>query len=117
MSEGATYAPSPTDIAWAAGLFEGEGAIVQRGRRHGVYTYLQVKMSDRDTVEHFARIVGCGTVREAGWEQSVRGTKLLFVWQTGAWADVQRIINDFLPYFMLRRRKRAVKALNEDVRA
>lgn len=116
MDEGAVTAPSPTDIAWAAGLFEGEGAIIQRQRPRGKYTYLSLKMSDRDTVERFRNIVDCGNVREAGWEQSVRGTKMLFVWQTGAWSDVNRIIDLFFPYLMMRRRRRAVTAISEDPR-
>lgn len=42
------------DEAWAAGLFDGEGSVGA--------DRLQLKMVDRETVERFRDVVGCGTV-------------------------------------------------------
>jgi hypothetical protein len=43
------------DIAWAAGLFEGEGSIVisREGR-----VALQVHMTDEDVMRHLAEVLG-----------------------------------------------------------
>lgn len=47
-----------SEIAWAAGLFDGEGtATICRGRPR-----LAVQMSDRECVSRFAQAMGCGFV-------------------------------------------------------
>ncbi len=47
--------PSPTDIAWAAGLFEGEGCLHRHKRGYGA---LFLAMTDEDIVRRFAAIFG-----------------------------------------------------------
>jgi hypothetical protein len=51
--------PSDTDIAWAAGMFEGEGSM-------GVYGHnaprLTVTMKDLGVLKRFQKIVGVGTL-------------------------------------------------------
>lgn len=55
-------------LAWAAGLFEGEGCISvggsrsRRGGRNRTYMLLSLKMTDEDVVRHFAEVVGHGRV-------------------------------------------------------
>jgi hypothetical protein len=46
------------EIAWAAGLFEGEGSITGSGGRLDV----RVKMTDEPVVRHFAKVMDCGRV-------------------------------------------------------
>jgi hypothetical protein len=46
--------PSTAEIAWAAGLFEGEGTIVIDARR----VRLTVRMTDEDVLTHFRDVVG-----------------------------------------------------------
>lgn len=46
--------PAETDLAWAAGLFEGEGSITCSGRA----PRLQLKMTDPEPVERFCEILG-----------------------------------------------------------
>jgi hypothetical protein len=46
------------EIAWAAGLFEGEGSITHvRGR-----TQLRIQMADPEVLERFLEIVGVGKI-------------------------------------------------------
>jgi len=46
------------DIAWLAGLIEGEGCISWNGKRDGYGTpQIQVSMSDRDVVERMATLL------------------------------------------------------------
>lgn len=49
-------APTEAEIAWAAGLFEGEGTITTSGGR----PRLALKMTDVEPVQRFAEIVGYG---------------------------------------------------------
>lgn len=89
-------------IAWAAGLFEGEGSFSICN--HGVR--MQLTMNDKDVVEKFAQVVGCGTLckdcrkflRAPGWR-----------WQTGQAKEVFRLISLFRPYLGSRRLKRAAE--------
>jgi hypothetical protein len=52
------------EIAWAAGLFEGEGTIVIAGNNgiKGCRIQLAVEMVDEDVVRKFARIAGFGSI-------------------------------------------------------
>ncbi len=63
--------PSPTDVAWAAGLFDGEGCVgVYANHNHmpwGSKKYwvlvARLSMVDREAVERFYSIVGVGRIR------------------------------------------------------
>lgn len=51
------------EVAWAAGLFEGEGSI-WIARSHGnSYPRITVASNDTDVLEKFQRIIGCGRIR------------------------------------------------------
>jgi hypothetical protein len=54
---------SEVDIAWAAGLFEGEGSLSIARRRERGYPLFRVSSNDKDVLERFAAIIGCGHVR------------------------------------------------------
>lgn len=53
-----------TDLAWAAGIFEGEGCFSGQfdSRRSIYYPRASVSMTDFDVVDRFARIVGFGAL-------------------------------------------------------
>lgn len=54
------------DMAWAAGLFEGEGSAYIRGggrTSERIYLSLEIHMTDEDVVRRFGEVVGFGTVR------------------------------------------------------
>lgn len=76
------------DIAWAAGLFEGEGTVVVQWSTRSPRKYVQlvIAMTDEDVVREFARVVGgVGSVngprmngklgRKPIWKWSAAGTK------------------------------------------
>lgn len=93
-------------IAWAAGLFEGEGSILCPS---GHYQRLRLGMTDEDVVRRFQAIAGCGTVRRA--QPRAAGWRPLFVWQVSDRGNVSRLLGLWLPYFGGRRAERAVEAL------
>jgi hypothetical protein len=55
----------PLEVAWAAGLFEGEGSFHthrHRSANEHVYARATLAMTDEDVVRRFHRIVGVGKV-------------------------------------------------------
>lgn len=55
------------DLAWAAGFFEGEGCVraAQDKQNKSLWegrTYFDVSQSDREMLDRFQRIFGCGKV-------------------------------------------------------
>jgi hypothetical protein len=93
-------------IAWAAGLFEGEGCITWKTRRGKLYPYVYMSMTDKDVMEKFANLFGL-TLRirtrgEAHWKDQWR-------FETGAKHKVRELLSAMLPFFGERR---AYKALN-----
>ena len=98
------------DIAWAAGLFEGEGTIsVPPGRPRSVV--LKVDMTDRDVLERFTRIVGVSHVRATHSSNPLRGSKPQWRWFASSSTDVLRILRMFLPYLGERRTAKAQEAI------
>ena len=70
------------ELAWAAGIFEGEGTIVANGRTFR----LVVKMTDRDVVEHFAAVMGGRVLGPYDAHDGVR--KPAYVWMAHGVAAV-----------------------------
>jgi len=99
---------SPYDLAWAAGLFEGEGSISFSGSRNGVH--LQLSMTDKDVIDKFARVVGAGKV----YGPEVRGPshwKSIYHWSLRHSYEVSRIIRMLIPFLGERRAAKAHEAL------
>ena len=108
------------DIAWAVGLFEGEGCIgIWKTQKDHVLPLIRltVAMTDRDVVERFCRIVECGrvspekTLRQP--TKSGRPRKPVHVWQISNRADVERLLLAFRPWLGARRSAKADEVLAE----
>jgi hypothetical protein len=105
-------------IAWAAGLFEGEGCInygvgrVASGRPR-TRRRLNLEMKDEDVVRRFADIVDAGTVRVSRRRNRVNREHhhTIYIWECGRWADTERILHAFLPYLGARRAAKARELL------
>jgi hypothetical protein len=107
-------APSATELAWAAGLFEGEGCLSSspRGkRRNGVQ--LRLGSTDLDVVQRFAEVVACGTIQPPRkWSGEHRKHwKPLHDWCLYDAASVAYVIEMLLPWFGERRRAKALEVL------
>lgn len=86
-----------TDIAWAAGLFDGEGSIKAHTRANG-YTAITmaVAMTDEESVARFAEIVG-----ENDYSEITRTTKTgkrVFRWSVCSDEKVRRVLDLLDPY-------------------
>lgn len=106
---------NPIEIAWAAGLFEGEGCITMRTKNWSSKGYgqarLKLVMTDEDVVRKFSAIIGIGTVRESDREVK-RGYKMQWEWCIGSRAGVSAVLELLYPYLGQRRRNRADEILH-----
>lgn len=95
---------SETDIAWAAGLFEGEGHLTIRHRGNNWRSTFEmgVTSTDHDVVERFAAIVQCGNVRR---RETRNGWKTQYVWTCGG-TKARTLADRFRPYLGARRTAR-----------
>ena len=68
------YMATREELAWAAGLFDGEGSINATSS-----IVVQLGMTDVESVHRFAGIVGVGRI--GPWRMTQKSTKPLRVWQ------------------------------------
>lgn len=102
--------PSREDVAWAAGLFEGEGNIsgyakARRGFR------LALWMTDADVVKRFSDIVQVGSFGGPYNYPSAPNSKPLYRWRTGSFEHGQYVLAMLWPYLGIRRKQRAREVL------
>ncbi len=99
--------PIPEQIAWAAGIFEGEGCIHFQSVN---CVSLTIHMTDEDILRRFAEVVGAGSIHPVH-APSRSGSKPIFRWDTANSRDVRRILEYLVPWFGVRRGLRATAAL------
>lgn len=99
------------DIAWAAGIIEGEGSIICtkiKSRKDSYRVCISVTMSDKDVVEKLHKILSVGTVTFRKAQPS--GNKDLWVWavqnQAGCYSVALKIADH-----MGLRRSEAIKSM------
>jgi hypothetical protein len=98
-------------IAWAAGLFEGEGCISYANKTH--CARMSLAMTDKDVVDRFHELVGVGQRHEKHHTRpGHEHFQTQYVWYCSSIGDVRHVVALFLPYFGDRRRKRAMDVLD-----
>jgi hypothetical protein len=99
-----------SDVAWAAGFFEGEGSIspsTRRGRIEGMSVSLG--STDYDVIERFSKIWGCGSL--CGPYQ--RGThKPIWHFRIHNFDDAKTMLERMYPHLGQRRSARIDEVLN-----
>lgn len=107
------------EIAWAAGLFEGEGCFTTSSKNSRGYSYRNwvcfLGSTDEDIVKRFFQIVGVGRIYEQTKHRNglSLGTKPFFRWQTQSRNDFRFIAKIFTPYLGERRLARVTELLAE----
>jgi hypothetical protein len=95
--------PTPgEEIAWAAGLFEGEGCITITGGQ----PYMRLNSTDEDTPRRFCEIVGAGKVYGPYSRPPPR--KAVWIWVAYG-IDAMLTVQLLAPWFGERRRARATE--------
>lgn len=104
--------------AWAAGLFEGEGCFSLHkyvAKKTGVlyvYAFAQLKMTDKDVVYHFTKVIGFGKIRFV--DRSREGKrKNAWEWKCRGVRDMTLLIKLIGPFLGSRRKKRAEDVMRE----
>lgn len=99
-----------TIIAWAAGLFEGEGSVflVKQKRNGKVYEYtrMELKMTDEDVVIKFKETLGVGHIN---FKPSTNHWKDAWCWQLTNKEECRQVIDKFWPYLGKRRRAKILE--------
>src|SRR3954453_18258073 len=96
---------SAIEVAWVAGLFEGEGCIVHRRQ---AAAELILGTTDEDVAERLHRIMGCGTLNV---EVRQAPHRTLYRWSLCEGSAITEVLTALLPYFGERRRQRALDTL------
>lgn len=93
------------EIAWAAGLFEGEGCIsVQRAGIKSKYNQVRLLLSstDKDVIDRFGSYFG-GNITVKDRSKNLLSRKPLWEWSLGGRKDVARVLGLIGPYLGERR--------------
>lgn len=99
-------------VAWAAGLFEGEGYMTggrPPSRPNRVQVVVGLAMKDRDIVERFAAVAGCGSISER--PPAKENWSLIFDWRVSEAEKVRDVVSLLLPFMGERRRAKADEVL------
>jgi hypothetical protein len=94
-------------LAWAAGLFEGEGCFGTYRRKAQRIVLASLAMTDGDVVRRFVAIVGVGEVH--GPRQRREGEQPLYEWAVKAAPDVLKVIELLSPWLGVRRAAKALE--------
>ena len=100
----------PYDVAYAAGLFEGEGSVVIEKRRGGRTTpglRLQIAMADLEPLQRIQATLG-GTITGPAYRV---GSKPMYRWRLSSILDVLRAIDALSPWLSPRRLARIEEML------
>jgi hypothetical protein len=111
---------SPEAIAYAVGLFEGEGTVglMRYGKRDHAYLRIEFQMTDREPLEMFRHAIGqTGGVkgpykRHPDPRVGIQGRKDTYrVTVRGGFAVQRRVLEAFWPFLSPRRRDQVSRAI------
>jgi hypothetical protein len=98
---------SSEEIAWAAGLFEGEGCISHMQRGSGLDLQIALAMTDEEVVRRFDAVVDRGRVYGPYLPPS-HGSRRKQFWRWAARGDTAHDVLDLIgPWLMSRRSEQA----------
>jgi hypothetical protein len=109
--------PNREELAYAGGLFEGEGYFTMVTKHPGhPAPHAGIEMTDREPLERFARAVGFGTVHGPGINRGPDGLlkKPRYTWKVGTLEKTQALTAMLWPWLGPRRRARAAEVLRAD---
>ncbi len=103
-------------VAWAAGLFEGEGCITLSPQKSGGYQRsLTMVSTDRDVIDRFRAVFGVGSIRPRLGRDPRH--KQQWQWRVDRWEDLEPTLRLMLPFFGERRRTKALELLAHPTRS
>ncbi len=111
-----------TELAWAAGFFDGEGCIdiwKSKGRKptwsdHRTFRVQVGQSGDRDTLDRFVKAVGCGTVYgpySAGGTKAHHKPRFVLIYSSVEMAYA--VMNQLWPYLCEPKKRQALMVLDK----
>lgn len=98
---------SRESLAWAAGLFEGEGSIITARNQFTV----RMGMTDKDVVDRMHQTIGLGTIRGPYINTSGHNKKPMYFWCVNSSPQSYAVLVAMWPWLGERRRQRAAEAI------
>ncbi len=95
-------APLLVDLAWLAGLVEGEGSFYLHNRKDYPSVLFQISMSDEDVIRRAQKVlggIGSISIKKPG----PRSVKPQWQWRVMAQAEVAWVMDLLYPFMGLRR--------------
>jgi len=99
----------PAEGAWLAGILEGEGSFISKGRPR-----IQVAMTDQDIITRLAELTGVGRVHQVRRQRPHH--KDAWLWAVSRPVHVEHIIRLVLPWLGQRRTVAAKEVLSQIAR-
>lgn len=102
----------PVMVAWAAGLYEGEGTAMAKPYRHrkrGHSAYVRIKMTDIEPLQMFHEVIGFGLFN--GPYEGVN--KPCWEWSSNGWEGMETVLELFRPFLSPRRIEQLEGALEK----
>jgi hypothetical protein len=109
MKEEHLYFPSHSEVAYCAGLFEGEGCILTTKQGWPV---IAIVMTDREPLEQFERYMG-GAIAPTPKTPRQPHHKIQYSYRAYSWRDVIRIGEQLYPWLSPRRQEQVDKVLRQ----
>jgi hypothetical protein len=100
--------PTDAEIAWFAGIFEGEGTF-ETSKRSTVR--MTIAMSDLDVIERLALVFPCREIATRQSNKRFPDAKPMHAWRVGDSDQVAAVIEAILPWLGERRSARAREVL------
>lgn len=100
------------EVAWAAGLWEGEGCFSLSRVRNRVQPQAVISSVDEDVIVKFHKIVEFGAVRVREPIEGRSAKQVAYVWSTSSIGNFKRLVLMFWPYLGERRRARALEVMD-----
>lgn len=94
-----------TEVAWAAGFFDGEGTTSVLKTTRDKYSYLRMSLSQKnlECLERFHSILGVGKIYKSK-------TRDIYSWNCYKYEEVQQALDLLWPYLSEIKRQQATKA-------
>ena len=102
---------TPEEIAWAAGLFEGEGCFTRGHNLNLVQVVCRLNMTDLDIVMRFNEVVGVGRISPMNPSRYTQ--KQAWAWQATTPIEYLHVFQLLEPWLGQRRQARAIEILEE----
>lgn len=104
--------PTDLQVAWVAGLYEGEGTIFTQVKPSGhTQTAMSICMVDEDVIRRVAEYMQLGSV--TSYQPSRTGSKLMWRWRVGKKDEINTAVFLMWPWLGDRRRNQIMAQLSK----